>query len=141
MKNKLLGKKKKNFWHKEGRAWIFISYHRTIYTYSMYTNSYVALISKAHGQCGLKASWQPQTNLDTQIKFLILIHGEFQRAKLQNWVGYKVCSLVWDNQPKRHRPKHLFCLFLQKMLNLNASTQSTVMLSSGSSSHFDKLCK
>ena len=42
------------------------------YTYSIFTNNYIALISKAQGQCGLKASLQPPMNLVTEIKFLIL---------------------------------------------------------------------
>ena len=32
----------------------------------MYSNNYVALISKVQGQCGLKASLQPPMNLATQ---------------------------------------------------------------------------
>ena len=52
----------------------------------MYTNNYVALISKAQGQCGLKASLQPPMNLSIQIKSLYLnpMRDECQRAKLEN---------------------------------------------------------
>ena len=62
----------------------------------MYTNNnyyYVALISKAQGQCGFNASLQPPMNLATQIKLFRYSNpmtGESQKAKLQNRVECKV---------------------------------------------------
>ena len=53
------------------------------YIYSIYTNNnfYVALISKAQRQCGLKESLQLSMNLAIQIKFLILKSCEWSVSK------------------------------------------------------------
>ena len=38
----------------------------------VWRSRFVSLISKVREQCGLKASWQPQVRLDSQIEFSIL---------------------------------------------------------------------
>ena len=85
----------------------------------MYTNNgfYVALISKAQGQCGLKNKFTATNEncysnqvLDTQILGVVSLKERNSRSK-------KV-SKFRDNQPKRNRPKHFFCFFLQMLLNI-----------------------
>ena len=74
----------------------------------MYTSNYVALISKAQGHCGVKASLQPPMNLAIQIKFLIYSNSISGGSKSETRELSRVQSFFKfrDNQPKRNRPKH-----------------------------------
>ena len=103
----------KNLWHQECIGWIFISYHRTAHI----SCTLMSTVCCTHFK-GLRTVWveskfttpkgccYSNQVLDTQIVWVVSVKE--QNSRIESSTKF---SKLRGNQPKRNRPKHLFCFF------------------------------